>query len=193
MQTQTRSILRNPGSKYVKSLLVVGSTGVLEDALLTEMKRCGLETGEIDWTRDYREIENIVQRSGIPCTFLRFSWLLENFILQSFSIRNERTLFLPIVPQANFRPLSAIDVGKVTVAMIKSIEDHVNMAYELTGPVKITPLKLAEVASSALEHHVSFRPASDTRMKNIRREHWVDPRLTQRLTDYFKYVVQSKE
>lgn len=103
--------------------------------------------------RWHREIEKLVEASGIAYTLLRPANFMDNFIN-----------FLPPGPDGNiYTPLGtgavsyidARDIGAVAAAVLTE-ESHYGKAYDLTGPEAVTMTEVAKAIGEATGREVRY-------------------------------------
>lgn len=103
----------------------------------------------------HRQIEEYVEQSGIPFTFLRPSSFMQNFVAyNSKSILEENAIYMP-VGDGKVGYIDARDIAAVGVAVLKG-EGHEGMAYDLTGPDALSMQEVAHVMRDVTGKPVTF-------------------------------------
>jgi uncharacterized protein YbjT (DUF2867 family) len=109
-------------------------------------------------------LEHALCSIGIPVTFLRPGWFLENALWDVPAARDEGILRSFLQPADKAFPMVATqDVGHMAATLLR--EDWSGMRIvELEGPARISPNDLAQAFAAALERPV--------RVEIVRRENW---------------------
>lgn len=98
----------------------------------------------------HHKIEKLIARSGIPYTFLRPAYFMQNF---STTLHHElvtnRRIFLP-AGEARFTLIDVRDVGAVAARVLIEPDRHRHQAYDLTAADKLTFGEMAALLSSGL-------------------------------------------
>ncbi len=132
---------------------------IIDQALKSQIKHIiflsvqGVEESSII---PHHKIEKLIVHSGIPYTFLRPAYFMQNFTttLKADIIKNLR-IFLP-AGKAKFTIIDVEDVGKATVPIILSPTEHVNKAYELTNEEQLSFAEMAQTISEASNKTIRF-------------------------------------
>ena len=108
----------------------------------------------------HHKIEQQIIASGIPYTFLRPAYFMQNFTttLHNDLVKKER-IFLP-AGNAKFTLVDVADIGNVTTAILNDISLHHNKAYELTSSIKLTFKEMAQELSRGLGIYISYQSPS---------------------------------
>ncbi len=104
----------------------------------------------------HHKIEKLIVESGIPYTFLRPAYFMQNFIgnLKNDLVARKR-IFLP-AGKSKFTLVDVQDLGKVTAEITADLKNHVNKAYELTSLEKLNFKEMAEKLSSGLGVKIKY-------------------------------------
>jgi uncharacterized protein YbjT (DUF2867 family) len=97
------------------------------------MSALGTESRGTLFARQFRDIEESLINSGIPCTFIRSTFFMENWFMQADRIKSENALHMPI-RAGRYAPVSVEDVGKAACHILLDPTLHLNKAYDLVGP-----------------------------------------------------------
>lgn len=107
----------------------------------------------------HHTIENIILDSGIPYTFLRPSYFMQNLnTTHRDDIRLHNEIFVP----AGKGKTSFIDVRDIAAvaAMALTQEGHLNKAYELTGNEALDYYQVANILTGVLGRKITYtRPS----------------------------------
>jgi uncharacterized protein YbjT (DUF2867 family) len=124
------------------------SSGVSRVVLLSSQ---GVATG-----RHPAVLEDSVRASGLEWTVLRPGGFASNAFQWAESVRSSRTLAAPFADVA----LPVIDPADIAAVAAAALTDasHAGRAYELTGPVPVTPRDQAAAIGEALGEPVRFVP-----------------------------------
>ena len=109
-------------------------------------------------------MEQSLQEIGLPVTFLRPGWFMENALWDIPSARDEGVLRSFLQPADKLFPMVATqDVGRLAAALLR--EDWIGTrVVELEGPTRISPNDLARAFATVLERPV--------RVETVPRESW---------------------
>ncbi len=105
------------------------------------------------------KIEKYILASGIPYTFLRAGFFMQN--LNTTHLDDIRNLHKIILPAGNGRTsfVDTRDVAEVG-ALALSTGNHFNKKYNLTGSRALTYYEVVSVLSSVLDKEINYRPVS---------------------------------
>jgi len=105
--------------------------------------------------KQFKEIENEIQSSGVNWTILRSAFFQENFLNWKDMI-TQGHLQLDIGDR-KVAPISIVDVGEVaSEVLLGDSEKHHNKIYQLTGPELLTGKQMADVFSKVLGKEVNY-------------------------------------
>jgi uncharacterized protein YbjT (DUF2867 family) len=109
-------------------------------------------------------MEQSLQEIGLPVTFLRPGWFMENALWDIPSARDEGVLRSFLQPADKLFPMVATqDVARLAAALLR--EDWIGMrVVELEGPARISPNDLARAFATVLKRPV--------RVETVPRESW---------------------
>lgn len=104
----------------------------------------------------HRRIERTIEDSGVPWTFFRPNFYLQNFITyEADAVLGRGEIALPTGDGA----ASYLDVGDLAAAAARVLADpgaHVGRAYTLTGPAPLSHAAVAAALTEALGFPVEF-------------------------------------
>src|ERR1700704_3357831 len=109
-------------------------------------------------------MEQSLEQIGLPVTFLRPGWFMENALWDVPSARDEGVLRSFLQPADKLFPMVATqDVGRLAAALL--LEDWTgSRIIELEGPARVSPNDLARAFATVLERPV--------RVETVPRESW---------------------
>ena len=109
-------------------------------------------------------MEQSLEEIGLPVTFLRPAWFLENALWDIPSARDEGVLRSFLQPADRTLPMVATqDVGRLAAALLQE-EWSGTRVVELEGPARVSPNDIARAFTTALERTV--------RVETVPRESW---------------------
>lgn len=103
----------------------------------------------------HAKIEELIIKSGIPYTFLRPSFFMQNLMNQhGDEIVNENMIFVP----AGKGKTSFIDAKDIGVVGAKTLTEnnHMNTAYALTGSEALSYYEIADILSAHLHKQIKY-------------------------------------
>lgn len=105
----------------------------------------------------HHKIEKQIVTSGIPYTFLRPAYFMQNFTTTLHAdLLNRKTIFVP-AGNAKFTLVDVTDIGTVTAKILADIAMHQNKCYELTSNIKLTFKEMAQQLSHGLGIYISYQ------------------------------------
>jgi uncharacterized protein YbjT (DUF2867 family) len=132
--------------------------------------RADLEPGYVSG-RLHREIEKIIEESGIPFVFLRPNSFMQNFITRSSqTVKTLNAIFFP-AEDAKISLVDARDVAAVAAKVLtRNGGQHVNNVYDITGPEALSHDQIAEILSEETGRRVSYVDISEEDLRNRMKE-----------------------
>ena len=105
----------------------------------------------------HHKIEKQIVTSGIPYTFLRPAYFMQNFTTTLHAdLLNRKTIFVP-AGNTKFTLVDVTDIGTVTAKILADIAMHQNKCYELTSNIKLTFKEMAQQLSHGLGIYISYQ------------------------------------
>ncbi|QCR24458.1 SDR family oxidoreductase [Pontibacter sp. SGAir0037] len=105
--------------------------------------------------RWHREVEQYIEASGIPYTFLRPSGFMQNIVNYNADSINEHNKFYLPVGEGKVSYIDVRDIAAVAVEVLTS-DEHYHKAYTLTGPEAISHSEIATVLTHTLDRMITF-------------------------------------
>ena len=168
---------------------------------VTEAKKAGIRhivkqsvmgadlEADVGTMRLHRQVEDIIEQSGIPFTFLRPYEFMQNFInFHSPSIKGNNAFYIPLEDAK----VSLVDVRDIAAVAVKSLTDedlHKNKTHLITGPEALSYHQVAEILSNRIGRKINYVNISDEEaraaMKEIDMSDWLINTVSE-LSDYFR-------
>lgn len=112
----------------------------------------------ITLSREHRQAEREIEDAGIPFTFLRPNFFMQNFL--GLDTIKSQGAFYDSSADAKASHIDARDISSVAAALLTK-GGHENKAYELTGPEALSNDEVAEILSSVTGKTITYVPVSD--------------------------------
>jgi uncharacterized protein YbjT (DUF2867 family) len=96
--------------------------------------------------------------TGLPWTFIRPAYFMQNLLMMAPGIRKTRSFSLPAADAA----VAQVDTRDVAAVMIRVLVEggHDGAAYDITGPEPFTWFEAAEMVSAVAGAPVSYEPVA---------------------------------
>jgi uncharacterized protein YbjT (DUF2867 family) len=116
--------------------------------------------------RLHREVEKIIEASGISYTHLRPNYFMQNFVnFYAQNIRDQNAFYLPL----SDAKISFVDIRDVASVAVESLisEGHDGIAYTITGPRTLSCHEVAQILSGVTGRKITYVSISeeDTRQR----------------------------
>jgi uncharacterized protein YbjT (DUF2867 family) len=156
---------KNAGVRYIVKQSVLGA-----DA----------EPG-ITSSRLHRQAEKVIEESGIPFTFLRPNFFMQNFVtFYSHFIKTQGAFYVPAGDaKASFvdvRDIAAVAVQALSGSSKNGTANHIRKAYDITGGEALSYGQAAEILSKEIGKKVNYVNISDEDarkgMKDMGADEW---------------------
>lgn len=128
-------------------------------------------------SRLHRQVEKMMEDTGIPFTFLRPNFFMQNFVnFFSQSIKEQGAFYLP----AGDGRVSFVDVRDIASVAVQTLTKnnvgrHNGKAYNITGPEAISYGDVARILSDQLGKKISYVDISeDAARKGMKESGWDD-------------------
>jgi uncharacterized protein YbjT (DUF2867 family) len=126
--------------------------------------------------RLHRQAEKIIEESGIPFTFLRPNFFMQNFVnYYSNLIRSQGAFYTP----AGDAKVSFVDVRDIAAVAVKSLindNQQKGRAYNITGGEALSYGQVAEILSKAVGKKINYVNVTDQDarkgMKDMSMDEW---------------------
>jgi uncharacterized protein YbjT (DUF2867 family) len=131
--------------------------------------------------RMHRQVEKIIEESGIPFTVLRPNEFMQNFInLHGPSIKRKNAFYMAVGDSK----VSIVDVRDIAAVGVQALihgEKHYDKTYTITGQEALSYYQIANILSDVTGRKISYMDLSEGDFRRALREAGVD--------DWFIYVV----
>jgi uncharacterized protein YbjT (DUF2867 family) len=136
---------------------------------------------EITPNRLHRQAEKIIEESGIPFTFLRPNFFMQNFVtFYSHFIKTQGAFYMPAGDaKASFvdvRDIAAVAVQVLSGSSKNGETKHIRKAYDITGGEALSYGQAAEILSKEIGKKVNYVNISDEDarkgMKDMGADEW---------------------
>lgn len=125
-----------------------------------------------------RRIEQHIERSGIPHTFLRPNWYMQNFAtFEADSIINGDSINLP----AGDAKTSFFDIRDVASTAVKALMEngHQNRVLVLTGSESLDHYQVADLIGKACGRKIKYNPVSEDDTRNwLKQQGWPEENIS---------------
>ena len=101
------------------------------------------------------EIETNVSQFGVPYSFLRLPFFVENNWGFKDPIKNDSTIYSPVDPTKPFNAVVVDDAGKAGAVILANYTKHFNTTYTISSD-RYTNDDLAKIFSEALGHQIKY-------------------------------------
>ncbi|MBV9179629.1 MAG: SDR family oxidoreductase [Nitrososphaeraceae archaeon] len=129
----------------------------------------------ITMNRLHREVEKIIESSGINYTFLRPMSFMQNYLGLADSIKTQGWFSFPL-GDSKTSFVDTRDIAAVAVQALTKSSEHRSKTYNLTGPEAISNYEIAETLSNIAGRKITYVDVSADdarkRMKNSGMQEW---------------------
>lgn len=122
------------------------------------------------------KIEKYIKASGVPYTFLRPSFFMQNLdTTHLYDIRENNQIFIP-AGKAKVSFIDTRDIGEAA-AISLSQAGHINKAYTLTGGELLDYYQVAEIFSRVLGRSIEYTSPSPLKFRRVMLERGLEPQF----------------
>jgi uncharacterized protein YbjT (DUF2867 family) len=130
--------------------------------------RADADEPEITITTLHRQAEKVIEESGIPYTFLRPNFFMQNFInFYAQMIKNQDSLSL----SAGDGKVSFVDIRDIasvaTRVLTEDNDKHIGKVYTLTSPESLTYAQTADILSLEVGKKIHYENISEDQMRQL--------------------------
>lgn len=120
----------------------------------------------------HRQVEKIIESSGINYTFLRPMSFMQNYLGLSDSIKT-RGVFYQSLGDSKTSFVDTRDIAAVAVEALTKSRAHENKAYNVTGPEAVSNYEIANILSEILGRKVTYVDISDEDARKAMKENGI--------------------
>ncbi len=146
----------------------------------------GAEEDAFVFGRSHRAIEERIEASGIPWTFLRPNGFMQNFSTYKLEEIRSRGVIVDSTGDGAWSIVDARDVGAVAARALAE-SGHEGRAYKLSGPEALRQAQMAEKISEAAGKPVRYRDVSDAEYKKTQLSYGIPEGYADALVDLNVY------
>lgn len=115
-----------------------------------------LQGAENNSITPHHKIEKYIQKIGIPYTFIRPSFFMQNLTTTHLEEIRHGVIYVPAGDgKTNF--IDTRDVGAVAAKVIAEKEIHLNKAYEITGTESFSYFEIADILTKKLGRKIEYK------------------------------------
>ena len=142
---------------------------------------------QINITRLHRQAEKIIEESGIPFTFLRPNFFMQNFV-NFYLGKNQSSIYLP----AGDGKVSFVDVRDIAAVAVQALTNnknniHSEKAYTITGPESISYGEAARILSEYIGRKISYVNISEDDARKLIKDMGMNDWHTNILLELLKF------
>lgn len=117
------------------------------------------QASEITMNRLHRQVEEIIESSGIHYTFLRPTSFMQNYLGYVDSIKSQGIFYAPLADSKS----SFVDVRDIAAVAVEALahDGHENKAYNITGPLAVSNYDIAHILSKITGREITYVNVSD--------------------------------
>lgn len=133
------------------------------------------------------EIDQIVIDSGIPCTFVRPSGFMQNYVNFYADMIKGGALYLPHAEGA-MSVIDVRDIAAVDAVILRNLAAHAGRAYTVTGPEALTQAQAVALIGAAIGKAVSYVAVPEEAALKSMAEMGMDAWTTEQMTSLNRVV-----
>jgi uncharacterized protein YbjT (DUF2867 family) len=157
--------------------------------LIVKLSVWGAEAGAFAFARAHRAIEEKVEASGIPYTFLRPSGFMQTYLLFAPTIRTQSDFYLP-ARDSRYVMVDTRDVAAVA-AKVLTEPGHAGKAYTLTGTDVLSNSEVAEKLSRAVGRPIAYVDVTEEQFLDAATGSGMPRKLAEDLVDLQRYYISG--
>jgi uncharacterized protein YbjT (DUF2867 family) len=139
--------------------------------------------------RLHRQGEKIIEESGIPYTFLRPSFFMQNFVKNlGHSIKTQNAYYLP-AGDGKLSFVDARDIAAVSVQILTSDNQrYIGKAYTITGQEALSYGQAAEILSKETNKTISYIDVSEEEARKRMEEKGMNDWLVDVMMESYRFI-----
>lgn len=129
----------------------------------------------ITMNKMHRQVEKVIESSGINYTFLRPMSFMQNYLGFSNSIKTQGAFYVPLGDSKT----SFVDTRDIAAVGVTALTNngYENKAYDITGPAAISNYEIADILSKETGRKIAYVDISDgdarRGMKDLGMDEWM--------------------
>jgi uncharacterized protein YbjT (DUF2867 family) len=185
---ETLFLLSPPDSTPLEEA-VIGAAKKAGVQRIVKLSVWGAEAGAFAFARAHRAIEEKVEASGIPYTFLRPSGFMQTYLLFAPTIRTQSAFYLP-AHDSRYVMVDTRDVAAVA-AKVLTEPGHAGKAYTLTGSDVLSNSEVAEKLSRAVGRTIAYVDVTEEQFLDAAIGSGVPRKLAEDIVDLQRYYISG--
>jgi len=121
--------------------------------------------GKFIWAEEHTEIENLINKEGIPLTSIRPSSFFSNIFMDSSTIKSQSTVY-KASGQTKLNMIDNKDIGEC-VAVCLTTPNHEGKIYNITGPDTMNFGDLCKILTEEWGRQINFVPINDDQLRDM--------------------------
>jgi uncharacterized protein YbjT (DUF2867 family) len=148
-----------------------------------------LEDG-ITMNKLHRQVEEVIESSGINYTFLRPMSFMQNYLGLSDSIKSQGVFYAPLIDSRT----SFVDVRDIAAVAIEALTKtgHENKAYNITGPEAVSNYDIANILSKTTGRKITYVNISDDEARKGMKENGMQEWTINALMELYNFQKAGK-
>ncbi len=122
---------------------------------LVKNSAMGAGTFDSSFPRWHRQVEKVIETSGVPYTFVRPNSFMQNIVNYNAPTIRTQNAFYAALNDAKISYIDVNDIGEV-IAKTLTTSGHDGKTYELNGPDAVSSADLAARISRLVGHEVRY-------------------------------------
>lgn len=104
----------------------------------------------------HHKIEKYIEQAGLPYCHIRPSFFMQNISgVHALEIKYFNNIVVP-VGKALTSFIDAEDIGEITAKVLSEYQNHINKAYEITGPEAIDYFNVEKIMTEELGRKITY-------------------------------------
>jgi uncharacterized protein YbjT (DUF2867 family) len=172
----------------------------LEEAVIAAAKKAGVQrivklsvwgadTGAFAFARAHQAVEENVEASGIPYTFLRPSGYMQTYLLFAPTIQAQSAFYLP-ARDSRYVMVDTRDVAAVATKVLTE-PGHAGKAYTLTGTDVLSNSEVAEKLSRAVGRTIAYVYVTEEQFLDAATGSGMPRKLAEDIVDLQRYYISG--
>jgi uncharacterized protein YbjT (DUF2867 family) len=181
--------LLSPPDSTALEEAVIGAARKAGVQRIVKLSVWGAEAGAFAFARAHRAIEEEVEASGIPYTFLRPTGFMQTYLLFAPTIRTQSAFYLP-ARDSRYNMVDTRDVAAVA-AKVLTEPGHAGKAYPLTGIDVLSNSEVAEKLSRAIGRTIAYVDVTEEQFLDAATGAGMPRKLAEDIADLQRYYISG--